>query len=203
MSHNYFIAGTDTGVGKTWVTCQLLQRLAMQGHSTLGIKPVASGNDDALLLAHSSSIKLPTDVINPFQFDAPVSPHLAAKLAHQYLSAAAIAAACQRVLNFSADMKFIEGVGGWLAPINETETMADVVCLLQVPVILVVGLRVGCLNHAVLTYEKMLQQNIKVAGWIANPIDPDMLYPEENSAYLQNKILAPCLSNEIPRHKST
>lgn len=201
MKKIFFVTGTDTGVGKTTVTCHLLQTLAQQGQRTFAIKPVASGgliqegnniyNEDALQLMQSASIKSDYNIINPILFKHPVSPHLAAELENKTLNAAQIAQACEPGLAIEADTIFIEGAGGWLAPINATETMADVVKHLGCPVILVVGLRLGCLNHALLTYENILQCGVPLAGWVVNEIDPAMLNKQENIAYLQEKIRAP------------
>ncbi len=202
MSRCFFVTGTDTGVGKTAISCALLSMMNKMQVRTLGIKPVASGlirwgtryyNEDALRLKQFSSIKLPYKYINPYAFHAPVSPHWAATLENKTLSAQAIVAACQPALTTPFDFALIEGVGGWFAPINAQETMAEVARLCQCPVILVVGMRLGCLNHALLTYQAIKQSGLTVAGWVANQIVPDMLYCEENIDFLKHKIAAPCL----------
>lgn len=201
MKQRFFIAGTDTGIGKTWVTCLLLRQLQLEGYAVLGIKPVASGgtvragkvcNEDALLLGQFSSVQLPYEQTNPFQFTTPVSPNFAAAIEQRTLTSEDIVAACEAAYLSEYDVMLVEGVGGWLAPLNHQETMADVAKRLNFPIILVIGLRLGCLNHALLTYESILHKGLNVAGWVGNQIEPDMLCLEENINFLQQKIAAPC-----------
>lgn len=197
----YFIAGTDTDVGKTYVTVELLRYLKERKLSTLAIKPIASGcektpeglrNADALQLQKHATCKLPYDVVNPLSFEAAVAPHIAAR--NSVVDKKELWSACQPALKNSADICLIEGAGGWLTPLNETETLADAVQLFQCPVILVVGIRLGCLNHALLTTQAILNQGIPLAGWVANCIDPDMLERDNNIALLEKRIPAPCLA---------
>lgn len=183
------------------MTAGLLQLARKQGLSCLGLKPVAAGcdetsnglcNEDALLLQSVSSVKLPYQQINPVALKAAASPHIAAQNEKRVLSADRLAGFCRSGFRL-ADVTFVEGAGGWRVPINPTETMADLVRILQLPVILVVGMRLGCLNHALLTAEIIRQDGLLLAGWVANVVDPHMMYLEENIQTLQNRIHAPCL----------
>jgi len=190
-----FITGTDTNIGKTFVSIKLLQKFNQQNFRTIGIKPVATGsiagyNQDALLLQKYSSMKLDYKLINPFSFTPAVSPNIASL----DLTVDKIWTALQKTLNISADVYLIEGVGGWLAPLNSQETMADLVKKIKaIEVILVVGIRLGCLNHALLTYNAIKEAKLTIAGWIANIIDPEMESLNENIATLKQYITEPCL----------
>lgn len=182
---HYFITGTDTGIGKTYVTRQLMQQKKLQGKTVLGLKPVASGmtdgrNEDAMVFIKENSLMLPYELINPFCFTEPVSPHIAARLENTVLSAQGIVNRMQLALNQPVDHIFIEGAGGVCAPISENETMLDLMRAFNVPVILVVGLRLGCLNHALLSIQALQSAGVTIAGWVPNRIDPDMLYVREN-----------------------
>lgn len=201
MKESYFITGTDTDVGKTWVACRLLQRAARAGKHTLGLKPVAAGavlssdglrNDDALLLQHASSVQLPYANTNPFCFEPAIAPHLAAQQANTTLTAHAVAAAVQNsIAHSAANYVLIEGAGGWRVPINDTESLADVARLLGAPVILVVGMRLGCLNHALLTAEAIRADGLALAGWVANDLGEAMPWLEDNIAALEQRLPAP------------
>ena len=201
MKKIFFLAGTDTGVGKTVVTCQLLQLAQQQGLKTLGLKPVAAGaektvaglrNDDALLLQAASTLQLLYETINPFCFADAVAPHLAAKMVSTPLNAADIAQHVQHVLNTADyDYAIIEGAGGWRVPVNETETLADVAKLLQLPVILVVGMKLGCINHALLTAEAIRADGLTLAGWVANDLGEPMPLLADNIATLERWLPAP------------
>ncbi|HSC75576.1 MAG TPA: dethiobiotin synthase [Pseudomonadales bacterium] len=201
MKEIVFIAGTDTGVGKTHIACQLLRAAQQQGLRTLGLKPLAAGaekiddewrNEDAVLLQQVATAKLPYTNINPFCFALPVAPHLAAKKTGTSLSAKTIAQHVRNVLDETDfDYAVIEGAGGWRVPLNETETFADVVKLLQVPVILVVGMKLGCINHALLTAEAIKTDGVTLQGWIANDLGNSMSLLEENIATLENLLPAP------------
>jgi dethiobiotin synthetase len=203
MSLKFFIAGTDTNAGKTYVSTQLLNYFNKRGYSTIGIKPVASGcfrqdgklfNDDALALQAASSIKLDYDYINPVTLEPPVSPNIAAGLINLPLTASKLSDQCHYALNYPADVCIVEGAGGWHTPLNETETMADFVILQQLPVILVVGIRLGCINHAILTFNAMQQAKIRVIGWIANVIDPALQHADKVINTLQQHLSAPYLA---------
>ncbi len=195
------IVGTDTGVGKTYISCALLRLWQQQGMRAQGIKPIASGcattpnglrNEDALLLQQASSEVWPYERVNPFAFADPVSPHLAQQptsiqqLDDYFLQLKSWRAALpdHRLL--------IEGAGGWLVPINQQETLADWISAHQWPVVLVVGLRLGCLNHALLTQQALLNSGAKFVGWIANQCQPAPMDKQaENIEFLQDRLLAP------------
>ena len=198
-----FITGTDTSIGKTYVAIQLLKECNTEGLNTIGIKPVASDarfchgklmNDDALALQQAASIKLDYDLINPFVFEPAIAPHIAANLENRQLSVELLTQATQPALNYPADIHLVEGCGGWLCPLNDTETMADYVVANNFDVILVVGMRLGCLNHALLTYQAIKQSGARLIGWIANCIDAKMLHRDKNIQTLENLIQVPCIN---------
>lgn len=201
MKELFFITGTDTGVGKTYVACQLLRAAQQRGSTTLGLKPLAAGaekidgewrNEDALLLQQAATVKLPYASINPFCFELAAAPHLAAQKAGVALSAITIAQNVRSVLDASDfDYCVIEGAGGWRVPLNETETFADVVKLLKIPVILVVGMKLGCINHAVLTAEAIKADGLTLHGWVANDLGNPMPLLAENIATLEKLLPAP------------
>ena len=202
MNKQYFITGTDTEVGKTRMTSALLQVANAKGLSTLGLKPIASGchfsdgqwhNDDALALQAAASIKLPYQQINPIALPQAIAPHLAAKAKGITLSVSLLQQHYQALLPMPADFTLIEGVGGWLVPLNTTETMADFVAAINIPVILVVGIRLGCINHALLTAQVIRENNLALAGWVANSIDPDAQEQGEIIATLMSRLDAPCI----------
>lgn len=187
LTQSLFIAGTDTGVGKSWVAVQLLHALAAAGHRVAGMKPVAAGaemtshglrNDDALDLAAAGSVRLPYELVNPVCLPQPTSPHLAAREAGKPIDLACIKQAFASIRQKS-DLVIVEGAGGWLAPIGEPArpgepgpTMEDVALALGLPVVLVVGIRLGCISHALLSAAAIQRSGLALAGWIANPIDP-------------------------------
>ena len=200
----YFITGTDTNVGKTYVATQLLQWLAKNNYQTIGLKPVACDavkteyglrNADALNLQQAATIDLPYEKVNPLIYEDPISPHLPAMLGNApKASIPELVANCQQTLNQPADVSLIEGAGGWLCPLTETQTMADFAVALSIPIILVVGIKLGCLNHTLLTWQSLQNYPIKVAGWIANCVSPNMLYPAENIQTLQQFLPVPLLA---------
>lgn len=189
----FFIAGTDTGVGKTLWSSAFVGALGRAGHAAIGMKPVAAGaevgpsgalrNEDALALQGEASVLAPYEDVNPYCFEAAVSPHLAAADAGQRIELARIDRAFERLARV-ADAVVIEGAGGWLAPIGQGATMADVAKMLRAPVILVVGLRLGCLNHAQLTARAIEASGLPFAGWVGNGIDPGFSRLDENVATL-------------------
>jgi len=200
--YKFFVVGTDTEVGKTYVSTMLLKMFNSMGLKTLGLKPVASAsqkingglyNEDAFILQQASSLKCDYDLINPFAFEPPIAPHIAADFEQAPLSKKQIIAKIQDAFSLPADVFIVEGVGGWSVPLNNQELMSDVVKALNIPIILVVGVKLGCLNHALLTVEAIRNANIPVAGWIANCIDPDALVIEENIQTLKRMIDYPCL----------
>ncbi|VVC76798.1 ATP-dependent dethiobiotin synthetase BioD 1 [Aquicella siphonis] len=201
MQVTLFIAGTDTEAGKTYVSCGLLQAFNKMGWSTLGIKPVASGcarsggrlnNPDTRQLQQASSLQLPHEAVTPFAFEPPVSPNIAAMLDGRALTVTQINRKLRNTLACPAAARIIEGCGGWHTPLNDRETMADFVMANRFPVLLVVGIRLGCLNHSLLTVRSMLQEQANVVGWIANCVTPEMLRHKENIAYLQRCLPVPC-----------
>lgn len=205
---SFFITGTDTEVGKTYVTVALLNAIRKQGLRTLALKPIAAGcelqenewvNDDALQLSHAMTEHLPYQQLNPVALKSAIAPHLAAQQEGRRLSAERLAGMIRGALMTPADVALIEGAGGWLVPLNERETLADLVRKLEIPVILVVGIRLGCLNHALLTVQSIAACGLPLAGWVANCIDPRAAMVEENIATLKSRIGAPCLG-EIPWH---
>ena len=200
MTQRFFITGTDTGVGKTYVSCQLLRNLKAQGKSTIALKPLASGcadtteglrNEDALLLQQAATVKLNYTDINPFAFEPPIAPHIAANLCGASVSAKKMADACQPAFCHPADFYLIEGAGGWQVPLNADETWPDFVKRIDAEVILVVGMRLGCINHALLTVQSIQQSGCHLAGWVANCLEPKLPYLQENIAFLKEKISAP------------
>lgn len=206
MKKIYFITGTDTGIGKTYVTTQLLQQFNQQGLKTVGLKPVASGgiitasglqNEDAIALQQHASIKLPYEIVNPILFQEPIAPHIAAKQENRSLNVELILKACEPGLTTHADIILIEGVGGWLTPLNEQETMADFVKALNIPVILVSGIRLGCLNHTLLTYHHIQQSGVICESWVANCLDSNMLAQKANIDFLKSALPVPLLRQFI------
>ncbi len=197
----FFIAGTDTGVGKTLAACALLWRARADGLRAVGMKPVAAGcrqtpaglrNDDAEALQQASSGEPPYTAVNPCALPDPLSPHLAAARAGVSIDIPALVAGW-RTLSRDADFGVVEGAGGWLAPVSDRETMADLARALELPVILVVGLRLGCLNHALLTARAIAADGLHLAGWIGSGIDPGMAALAENLETLSRRLDADCL----------
>lgn len=202
----YFIAGTDTDAGKTVVTAGLLAAANNQGLRTIGLKPVSAGcdvtedglrNGDALILQDTASIQLSYDQVNPIAFEPPIAPHIAAVQEGRQLSADRLAAYCRGTLMQPADFVLIEGAGGWRVPLNQREMLSSLPKMLGTDVILVVGMKLGCLNHALLTAEAIARDGLKVAGWVANRIDPDMNCYQENLETLKGFFRAPLLG-EVP-----
>jgi len=195
---SYFITGTDTGVGKTLVSCTLLHGLAAQGKRVVGFKPVAAGcddadhNEDARALRAASSIQAAYGQINPYCFPHAIAPHLAARHAGVRIEFGRILAS-YRELAAQADTVIVEGVGGFCVPLNAQQDSADLAAALGLPVILVVGMRLGCLNHALLTLRAIAAQPLECAGWVANVLDETMPALQENIAALRERIEAPLL----------
>jgi len=197
----YIIIGTDTNCGKTYVTCQLLEHLQNNGNRAMAIKPVASGcaeeggqliNEDVLRLQHHNGI--PHRQINPWCYKSPISPHLAAAEVGQHISAQQIADFCFEEAFSDVNYLLIESAGGLLSPLNKDETWLDVLSYSQIPVIFVVGMRLGCLNHALLTALALNTHHIKCAGWIANCLDKNMLALPENINTLTEKLNWPLIA---------
>lgn len=203
----YFVTGTDTDAGKTLVTSALLHAAHQQQRSTLGLKPIASGsqstpeglrNSDAIALQQQSVPAVTYDTVNPITFEPAIAPHLAALEAGQPLEVGAITAILRETLGQTArDFSLIEGAGGWRVPLNEQQDFADLAIALELPVILVVGLKLGCLNHARLTAEAIRADGLILAGWAGSVVDPAFAAAPErfeaNIAHLNAKLEAPCL----------
>lgn len=190
----FFVTGTDTDVGKTFVTRLLLAKAKQSGFKAIAIKPVSAGSDDAILLQKDNSLLLPNEVVNPIYLQNPLSPHIAAAKENKQLTASSIYSACQAAMKYPVDYFFVEGAGGWLVPINRQETMADLAMQFNIPVILIVNMRLGCLNHALLTIENILSKQLTIAGFIANQSQAQTQEAfSENVATLQQRIKAPLL----------
>lgn len=203
MATKFFVTGTDTGIGKTTVAVKLLKELRATGRLAVGLKPIATGatlkngtwiQEDVLALQQASSLWLPSRAINPFLFNFPTSPNIAAALSQKTLRAQEVVQEIMCVWeHWRADAWVVEGVGGWAVPINKAETMGDVVKKLNIPVVMVVGIQLGCLNHALLTMEVLHYQGVKCLGWIANCLKKDEPYLEENIHTLIEILCVPCL----------
>ncbi|MGL4674339.1 MAG: dethiobiotin synthase [Wohlfahrtiimonas sp.] len=198
----FFVTGTDTEIGKTRITAGLLEKAGQLGLQSLGIKPVASGseitkeglrNEDALAHQQASTYSCDYDVINPFCFAPAIAPHIVAEQENVVLTVDSINEALKSALLQSADFVLIEGAGGWHTPLNQTECYSDWVKSANLPVILVVGVKLGAINHALLTQESIQKEGLRLAGWVANCVDPDMPYQTENIEYLKTHMQAPCL----------
>jgi len=197
----FFITGTDTNVGKTLIAAGLLVAAKNRGLTTAALKPVAAGcektseglrNSDALLLQSVITQPLVYDQINPYALEAAIAPHIAAQQEKRSLSVDRLSGFCRGVLA-SADFTLLEGAGGWRVPINARETLADLAKNLQLPVIMVVGIRLGCINHALLTFEAIVRDGVPVAGWVANCVDAHMPALQENIDSLRARLPVPCL----------
>ena len=196
MSAGLFIAGTDTGVGKTLVSVSIVRALVAHGLEVAAMKPIAAGaastpqgprNSDALALAAAANVAAPYARMNPYCLRAPVAPHIAAAEEGVAIDLAVIR---QRFCELAetAECVIVEGAGGWLVPIGECETLADVARTLSLPVVLVVGLRLGCLNHALLSARAIEEDGLELAGWIGNAVDPDFDRAAENVATLERRL---------------
>jgi dethiobiotin synthetase len=203
MNPAYFLTGTDTEIGKTFVTCALLHRARQLGIRAAGVKPVAAGtdargrNEDVERIRAANGITLTDAVINPYCFAAPIAPHLAAAEEGRRIDFAPILAACSAA-RAQAGLLIVEGVGGFRGPIDVDRDSADLAGALGLPVILVVGLRLGCINHALLTAEAIASRGLTLAGWVANTVDPDMARIEQNIEALRARLPAPLLGS-LPR----
>lgn len=209
MRQSYFIIGTDTNVGKTYVASALVQHFVQLGFKAVGMKPIASGcelnepselgttgellNEDVTALSNASNVKAPSNIVNPYHFAPAIAPHIAAQQVGVEINLDNIEAAYQQ-LSTLADVVIVEGAGGFLVPLNQTQTLADLAVQLKLPIILVVGMKLGCINHALLTVEAIKVRGLTLAGWVANQIDPEMPMFAENLASLKERIVAPCLS---------
>ena len=199
---SFFVTGTDTEVGKTFVTAALLGLARERGLDCAGVKPVAAGchrqegrlvNDDALALIAASGADLDYPTVNPVALEPAIAPHIAAVRAGRILRVETLAERCREVLAADFDFVLVEGAGGWFVPLNDEQTLADLCIDLDLAVILVIGMRLGCLNHALLTAAAIAQAGLELAGWVGNSIGAEMPYLEENFATLHGRLDAPCL----------
>lgn len=196
MAQAFFITGTDTGVGKTYVACQLIQDYVAQGYRVVGMKPVAAGcelvdgnwvNEDVKLLTQASNVKAPLHLINPYCFHLPIAPHIAAAQAGEIIDFQVIKSAFHE-LESMADIVIVEGAGGLLVPLNGEQTIADLIEYLDLPVFLVVGLKLGCINHARLTLEVIQHKRLNLQRVIANRLDVHMQFADANISAIMDAV---------------
>ena len=197
----FFITGTDTAAGKTHVACKLIKDYVAQGYKVIGMKPVAAGcefvngewvNDDVLKLEAASNINVPRELVNPYSFNEAIAPHIAAEKAGVEIQINLIKQAFDALTDL-ADIVIVEGAGGFLVPLNKTENIGDLATTLSIPIILVVGMKLGCINHSLLTVEAIQARKLTLHGWVANAIDPNMQVAAENEWTLVQAIQAPKL----------
>ena len=193
MKQSFFITGTDTGIGKTYVACQLIRHYVAQGYRVIGMKPIAAGceqvdgqwvNEDVRLLTEASNVDAPLNWVNPYCFHAPIAPHIAAQQENVDIQLDVIVQVYHALAEL-ADNVIVEGAGGLLVPLIDEFTMAELAAALNIPIVFVVGMRLGCINHALLSLEVMRARHLPIQAWVANPIDPAMQCYAENLATLQ------------------
>ena len=196
MVQGVFVTGTDTGVGKTVVSCALLRAFAASGKSVVGMKPVSAGRgercSDTEALRGASTVSVMPSLANPYAFDPAIAPHIAASLEGVRIDLEVIARAFEAITRV-ADLVVVEGIGGFLVPLNARETGADLAIRLGLPVVLVVGMRLGCLNHALLTRRQIERSGLRCAGWVANVVVPDMPYLDANVTALIERLECPLI----------
>ena len=201
MKKAFFITGTDTNVGKTHVACRLINDYVAQGYKVIGMKPVAAGcelvygawvNEDVLKLEAASNVKAPRNLTNPYSFKEAIAPHIAAELAGVNIEISVIKQAFDALTEL-ADIVIVEGAGGFLVPLNQKESIADLAVALNIPIILVVEMKLGCINHTLLTLEAIQSRNLTLHGWVANQIGSKMPMLAENEATLMRQIKQPRL----------
>ncbi len=207
--YTYFITGTDTNIGKTAITCSLIAKLTEEGFCVGGMKPVAAGchiekgymiSDDVKKIAEVSNADININEINPYQFEAPIAPHISFQKNKKEIDIHLIKKYLRSFEN-KMDYLFMEGVGGYAVPLTENFSTANLIEALNIPIILVVGVKLGCINHALLTVESILNKKQKLSGWVANRIDEHMLAYDDNVSFLKENINAPCLG-EVPYLKN-
>ncbi len=200
-SHGIFVTGTDTGVGKTLVSCALLRAYSARGLRVVGMKPVSSGaqpeagglrSDDVEKILAAGNVAPPRELVNPYCFTHPIAPHIAAREAGTHIDLMQIERAYAE-LGKQADMVIVEGVGGFCVPLNARENTADLAQRLSLPVLLVIGIRLGCLNHALLTVQAIRARGLALSGWVANHVDPQMAFASDNVDALAERIAAPLI----------
>ena len=208
MTKGFFITGTDTGIGKTAIALGMMAALQEKGFKVAAMKPVSAGgeltgeglrNEDAVMLMRQSSVDLPYEVVNPYAFEPAIAPHIAAGQVGVEMQTEPLLADLNNIRE-QCDIVMVEGAGGWLVPFNKSETMADVAKSMDLQIILVVGMRLGCLNHALLTQDSIKQMGMRFSGWIANSIIPDFPYSTESLHTLEKRLHAPLLGT-IPYKK--
>ena len=201
-----FVTGTDTEIGKTLISAAILHKLVQTGVRACGMKPVAAGaemrdgwlhNEDADMLRAAGNVNLPQHITTPFMFREPAAPHLAAAHENRSIDPVEILTAYAEIVAVS-DATVVEGVGGFRVPLTDTIDTADLAAQFNLPVIMVVGIRLGCISHALLTAEAIIKRGLVLAGWVANTVDPDMLFATENIETLVQRIPAPLLGH-VPR----
>lgn len=196
-----FVTGTDTGVGKTRIATALCLAYVAAGKRVTGMKPVASGcsstpdglrNDDALALLGAMNVRAGYGDVNPYAFEPAIAPHIAAKEAGRSIDFEVLERSYER-LSLQSEVTIVEGAGGWLAPLDDARSFADLATRWRLDVVLVVGLRLGCLNHALLTVESIHRHGLRLAGWVGNSVDPDFSRRDANVQTLSCRIESPCL----------
>lgn len=201
MKQAFFITGTDTGIGKTYVACKLIRDYVAQGYQVVGMKPVAAGedfiggewvNDDVLQLETASNVKAPRNLTNPYSFKPAIAPHIAAEKAGVTIEINHIKQAFD-ALGELADIVIVEGAGGFLVPLNNKQTKADLAVALNIPIILVVGMKLGCINHSLLTVEAIKARKLILHGWVANQIEQNMQFYDENVTTMTKMLQKNCL----------
>lgn len=202
MAKRFFVTGTDTDAGKTLISSALLVKAQAEGFTTLAMKPLAAGaelidgeqkNPDAARLQSLATEQLSYQQVNPILLETPAAPHICADKEGRLLSASRLTGFIQGFFMNKADYTFVEGAGGWLVPLNKRETLADAIKPLDVGVILVVGVKLGCLNHALLTARAIRTQGLRLVGWVGSQVSPNMRYFDENIQTLKDMLPAPCL----------
>jgi dethiobiotin synthetase len=202
LREGVFVTGTDTGVGKTLFTCALLRAYARQGLRAVGMKPVAAGavlddgaliNEDVVALRAASNVAAPAELVNPYCFEPPIAPHIAAAEQGVTIDLTLIASSYERLAAL-ADRVVVEGAGGFLVPLGERLDTAALARRLALPVVIVVGMRLGCLNHALLTAAAVRAAGLRLAGWVASHVDPDMAYADDNVDALKARMAAPLIA---------
>ena len=199
MAQGFFVTGTDTGVGKTLLACALLRAFASKGKAVIGMKPVAAGIEggryrDVDALRAASTVRGERRFDNPYAFEPSIAPHIAAQQQRVEINLDTIVEAYRRLAR-QADVVVVEGAGGFMIPLNARETSADLARRLALPVVLVVGMRLGCLNHALLTRRAIAEQGLACAGWVANCLPPGVPFVEENILALSQRIDAPLIGS--------
>ena len=203
MANGIFVTGTDTGVGKTWFTITLMEALKKQGHQVAGMKPIAVGailnngrleNEDASSIMHHCSKSTKYEWINPVVFELPVAPHIAACQQNEVIALEQIIA-CYGQLSAQNRIVVVEGVGGWRVPISESISTVDIVRECDIPVIMVVGIRLGCINHAILTAEAIRADGVNLCGWVSNQLEKDHRFKRETNNILKERLACPQIAD--------